>query len=327
MPRRPRIHFPGAVYHVILRGNAGQDVFREEKDYLQFYRLIEEGKKRFRHRIHAFCLMPNHVHLVIQVDETPLSRIIQNLSQRYTWWFNRENERSGHVFQGRYKALVIDADSYLLELIRYIHLNPVRAGFASLPDQYRWSSALPYAMEVKHDWLTTDWVLSQFADSRTLARKRYREFLDEGLGGFRRPEFHRGTTDGRILGNDRFLETVLARDSQRPTGVPDIEKMIEHVCKHFKVKTEDLADPGKSQKAASARAMLGWLVRESGHLTLTELSKRLKRDVSALSRAATLLTKKAEKDGFLKHIMERLRGELLSSRTNVKMSSLTPGEV
>lgn len=312
---------------MILRGNAGQDVFHGEKDYLQFYRLIEEGQKRYNHRIHAFCLMPNHVHLVIQVGETPLSRIIQNLSQRYTSWFNRKNERSGHVFQGRYKAIIIDADSYLLELTRYIHLNPVRAGLVSLPDQYRWSSALSYAMEVKLSWLTMDWVLSQFADSRTLARKRYREFLHEGLGGPRRPEFHRGITEGRVLGNDRFLETVIERDSKKPTGVPDIEKMIEQVCRHFKVKKEDLAEPGKSQKAAIARAMLGWLVRESGHLTLTELSKRLKRDVSALSRAATLLAEKAEKDRFLKDVMERLRGELLPPKTNVKMSSLTREEV
>jgi REP element-mobilizing transposase RayT len=311
MARKPRIHFPGAVYHVILRGNAGQDVFREDQDYLRFHRLIEEGHKRYAHRIHAFCLMPNHVHLVIEVGEIPLSRVIQNLSQRYTSWFNRKNEKSGHVFQGRYKAILIDADSYLLELIRYIHLNPVRAGLASLPEYYSWSSEKSYSAEVQHPWLTTDWVLSQFSDSRSHARKRYKKFLHEGLGESRRIEFHRGTAEGRILGNDRFLEATLEKVNQKTTTSPDIEKMIHQVCRHFEVKENDLVTKGKSQKIASARAVLGWLVRESGTLTLTGLSKRLKRDISGLSRAATMLADKAEKDKSLKDMMEQLKRDVL----------------
>ncbi|MGB4547388.1 MAG: transposase [Syntrophales bacterium] len=311
MARKPRIHFPGAVYHVILRGNAGQAVFRDDQDYLRFHRLIEEGHKRYAHRIHAFCLMPNHVHLVIEVGEIPLSRIIQNLSQRYTSWFNRKNEKSGHVFQGRYKAILIDADSYLLELIRYVHLNPVRAGLTSLPEHYPWSSEQSYSEEVRHPWLTTDRLLSQFSDSRSHARKRYKKFLHEGLGESRRIEFHRGTAEGRILGNDRFLEATLEKVHQKTTKSSDIEKMIHQVCRHFEVKEKDLVETGKNQKIAKARAMLSWLVRESKNLTLTELSKRLLKDISGLSRAATLLAEKAEKDQSLKDMMEHFRRDLL----------------
>ena len=311
MARKPRIHFPEAVYHVILRGNAGQNVFREDQDFLRFYRLIEEGRKRYAHRIHAFCLMPNHVHLVIQVGETPLSRIIQNLSQRYTSWINRKHEKSGHVFQGRYKAIVIDADSYLLELIRYIHLNPVRAGLVSLPEHYPWSSDDSYKDESKHSWVTTDWVLSQFSDNRNHARKRYKKFLYEGLGERRRIEFHHGTAEGRILGNDRFLEATLEKANQKSAKSPDIESIIRQVCRHFKIQETDMVTAGKSRKTASARAILSWLVRESNTMKLTDLSRRLQRDVSGLSRAATLLAEKAEKDKDSREMMEKLKRDFL----------------
>jgi hypothetical protein len=205
---------------------------------------------------------------------------------------------------------VIDADSYLLELIRYIHLNPVRAGLVSLPEYYPWSSDQEYSTEVKHSWLTTDWLLSQFSDCQSHAKKRYKKFLHEGLGEPRRIEFHRGTRNGRILGDDRLLEATLEKFNQKTRTSPDIEKMIYKVCLHFKVKEKDLIAAGKSQKTARARAMLAWLVRESGHLKLTELSKRLKRDISGLSRAATVLAAKAEKDKSSKEIMEKLMKDM-----------------
>jgi len=224
MARKTRIHYPGAVYHVILRGNAGQNVFREDQDYLRFNRLIGEGHNLYKHRIHAFCLMPNHVHLVIQVEETPLSKIMQNLSQRYTSWFNRKNAVSGHVFQGRYKANLIDADPYLLEVIRYIHLNPVRAGLTSFPEHYPWSSDRSYSADAKNPWLTTDWLLSLFSDNQRQARKYYKRFLYEEIGEPRRIEFHRGSANGRILGNERFLEASLEKVHRNISPTPDIEK-------------------------------------------------------------------------------------------------------
>src|ERR671930_1192258 len=138
MPRKPRIHYPGALYHVIMRGNAGCPIFLNDRGWEHFCDLIGQGVEGFGHRIHAFCLMSNHVHLLVQVGEIPLSRIIHNLTLRYTAWLNRRHSRIGHLFHGRYKALLVDADNYLLELVRYIHLNPVRAAMTELPDEYRW---------------------------------------------------------------------------------------------------------------------------------------------------------------------------------------------
>jgi REP element-mobilizing transposase RayT len=126
MTRKQRIHIIGGFYHVMLRGNGGMDVFGSDDDRCRFLLLLQEGSIRFGFRLHAFCLMGNHIHLTIQVSDVPLSKIMQNLSFRYTRWFNAKNQRFGHLFQGRYKAILIDDSAYLLTLIRYIHLNPVR---------------------------------------------------------------------------------------------------------------------------------------------------------------------------------------------------------
>ncbi len=156
MARKPRIHYPGAVYHVILRGNGKQDIFFEEEDRCRFYLLLQEGIERYRHQVHAFCLMTNHVHLVVQVADIHLSRIMQNLSFRYTRWVNWRHDRSGHFFQGRYKVVLVDGDSYLLELVRYVHLNPVRAKMASTPEEYAWTSHRAYCGQEALPWLATE---------------------------------------------------------------------------------------------------------------------------------------------------------------------------
>jgi len=162
MARKPRLHVVGGVYHVMVRGNGGQDIFFEKGDRFHLYLLIQEGLERYGHRVHGFCCMPNHIHFVMQVQDTPLSQILHNLSFRYTRWINTQQARSGPVFQGRYKAILVDADQYLLQLIRYIHLNPVRAGLVKDPVAYPWSSHRAYLGREELPWLSKDWVLSYF---------------------------------------------------------------------------------------------------------------------------------------------------------------------
>jgi len=173
----------------------------------RFYLLLQEGTIRFGYRIHAFCLMTNHLHLALQCGDTPLPRAMQNLSFRHTRWINWRNNRTSHLFQGRYKAVLVDSDGYLLELVRYIRMNPVRAGMAKMPDAYRWSSHHAYLGKEFLPWLTTDEVLSRFGTAESRARAGYASFLFDGLGEGHRPEFHgKGETDSRLLGDDHFLE-------------------------------------------------------------------------------------------------------------------------
>jgi REP element-mobilizing transposase RayT len=288
MPRKSRIHYPGALYHVILRGNAGDTVFFDEVDRCRLYLLLQEGTERFGFRIHAFCCMTNHVHIALQVGEIPLSRIMQNLSLRYTAWINRRRKRTGHVFQGRYKALLIDGDSYLLELVRYIHLNPVRAGMVGLPEEFPWSGHRAYLGAEVLSWLTCEWTLRLFSFDSTKARKAYAAFVNEGLAEGRRPEFHSGSCDGRILGDDRFADDVLHRANENlpPARIPDV---LQAVSTLYGLTPEDLRAPGKFRPASEARALAALLVRETPTLSLSELGRHLNRDVAALSQAARRL--------------------------------------
>lgn len=313
MARKPRIYYPGAVYHVILRGNAGKEIFFSDKDRYRFYLLLQEGQERFGYLIHAFCLMPNHVHLALQVGRVPLSRILQNLAQRYTMWVNRREGRTGHVFQGRYKAILLDADAYLLELIRYIHLNPVRAGVARRPEEYPWSSYKAYLGEVVIPWLSRDWVLSQFSSRKSLACQRLREFVYEGIGEARRAEFHKGTNEIGILGDEKFSEQVLR--SEKNGNIPrlKIEEILRRVCLEYGLEEREVVGPGKQRGPAQARALLCWLVREIGKPSLTELSRELRRDVSSLSMAIGRLLKNAKTNSSLAARMERVKRDVMKS--------------
>ena len=296
MARKPRIHYPGALYHVILRGNAGDPVFFDEADRYRFYLLLQEGTERFGFRVHAFCCMTTHIHLALQVGEIPLSRIMQNLSLRYTAWINRRRRRTGHVFQGRYKALLVDSDSYLLELVRYIHLNPVRAGVVRFAEDYPWSGQRAYLGLEVLPWLSSDWTLSRFFPDLTKARRGYAEFVNEGRAEGRRDEFHSGTCDGRILGDDRFAEEVLHRVNERDRPPVRLPALIEAVCTQYGLTPEALRAPGKSRPASEARAQAALLVREAPHLSLSELGRHLDRDVAALSQAAQRLALRVAND-------------------------------
>ena len=312
MARKPRIHYTGAVYHVIVRGNARQQIFSETADYLRFLRFMGEGVGKYNHRIHAFCLMPNHIHMAVQVGHVSLSRIMQNLCFRYTQWVNRRQDRVGHLFQGRYKAVLVNVDSYLLELVRYIHLNPVRAGMVKSPEDYLWSGHLPYLGDKKLPWLTTDWILSRLSSSPSRARNEYREFVRPGTEDGHREEFHRGTQgERRILGGEQFIEEVFRKAKQEPKKTLTMGELIEKVCQNYGLKEAELSAAGKSHRLSLVRGVIAWLVLESGKLSLTELSERLKRDISTLSIAAKRVFMLSHKVAELGKEMEDLRKEIL----------------
>ena len=270
---------------MMMRGNGGEEIFFDDDDRYHFYLLAQQGIERFGHRIHGFCCMTNHVHLAIQVGEITLSKIIQNLSFRYTRWINQRRKRIGHLFQGRYKAILVDADSYLLELVRYIHLNPCRAGMVKDPMQYPWSGHRAYLGEEQLPWLTTEWVLGHFSQQKAAAKRRYAKFIQEGLGEGYRIEFHSGgEEDARVLGEDRFVNRVFNRDRSR-VKPPSTNKIVQIVCRHYEISEPDLWDRSRQRRLAEARGVIAWLVVQNESGTLTELAQKFNRDVSALSLA------------------------------------------
>jgi len=307
MARRPRIHYPGAVYHVMLRGNGGQDIFFSSSDRYRFYLLVQEGIEKYGHRIHAFCLMTNHVHLLIQVADVPLSKIIQNLSFRYTRYIHKKQEKTGHLFQGRYKAILVDIDTYLIQLVRYIHSNPVRADIVTSCDKYRWSSHLTYLGKDVTPWLFTDWVLARFSKDREKARQRYAAFVAQREKEEHRPEFSRGSYEGRLLGNDRFIEKAFARAHEKIQAKFSLEEALEAVCRVYGLRGYELRTRSRRSKLVEARAMAAVVVRESGHLMLADLATQLGRDLSGLSQGAGRLERKLQGNEELKMRLDEVR--------------------
>jgi len=207
MARRTRFHLPNSIYHVMLRGNDGQPIFFSNGDRCRMCLLIQEGIERFGYTVHAFCFMTNHIHLAIQVGNVNISRIMQNLAFRYTRYINKKYNRIGHLFQGRFKSIVVDGNRYLKELVRYIHLNPVRASLVDQPEKYAWSSHKAYLLLNDYTWLTPNHLLEKFGGVRNEALVRYENFILEGMGVESGLDFKSGLSKGGVFGNPRGNST------------------------------------------------------------------------------------------------------------------------
>ena len=181
MSRPLRLEFPGAIYHITARGNAREAIFLDDEDKLSFLAVLAEVVSRFGWLCHAYCLMDNHYHLLIETPDGNLSQGMRQVNGVYTQRFNRRHARVGHLFQGRFKAILVERESYLLELCRYIVLNPVRANMAKDINRYLWSSyPATVGSQPAPAWLATDWVLGQFGKRRALAQCKYAEFVVQG---------------------------------------------------------------------------------------------------------------------------------------------------
>ncbi len=184
MARPLRIEYPGALYHVTSRGNARGHIYRDEQDRENFLQILSTIVKRYHWLVHAYCLMDNHYHLLVETPDANLSKGMRQLNGIYTQIYNRKYHQPGHLFQGRYKAILVDKENYLLELSRYVVLNPLRARCVEHPEQWKWGSYRPTAgLEKVPDYLTVEWILGLFGASRKAAQKHYRMFVRDGIHG------------------------------------------------------------------------------------------------------------------------------------------------
>lgn len=210
MARPLRIEYAGAFYHITARGNEQKDIFREDIDREHFLGYLETAVRRYKAVIHVYCLMGNHYHLLLSTPEGNLSRIMRHINGGYTTYFNKRHNRFGHLFQGRYKAILVDADPYAGELSRYIHLNPVRAGMVRQAEQYKWSSYAVYTGKTKTPpWLTVDWLLQYFGKIPAEAREAYSFFVKAAVAPDEDPL--KDTTSTLVLGRAEFIENILRK--------------------------------------------------------------------------------------------------------------------
>lgn len=207
MARPLRIEYAGAVYHVTSRGNARQPIFRDDRDRERLLRTLEQVVDRYHWLCHAYCLMNNHYHLVVETPEANLTKGMRQLNGVYTQSYNRRHRRSGHLFQGRYAAILIQKESHMLEVCRYVVLNPIRARLVGRPEQWKWSSYSGTAgLGKPHSCLTCDWIVGQFGKQRLTAEERYRDFVKAGRGAESIWTQVKGQT---LLGDETFVRRLI----------------------------------------------------------------------------------------------------------------------
>ena len=240
MSRPLRIEFAGALYHVTSRGDGQEDIYLDDSDRETYLDVLADVQNRFNWTIHAYCLMSNHYHLLIETPDGNLAKGMRHLNGVYTQKFNRHHKRVGHVFQGRYKAILVQKDSYLLELSRYIVLNPVRAQMVRSAKDWPWSSYRATAGFVEvSQWLTTDWILSAFSRRKKAAMQKYRTFVSEGRN---QPKPWQDLKNQIYLGDDNFVDEMQCKilPDTDLSEVPSSQKrQVEKPISHYDNKYSD----------------------------------------------------------------------------------------
>lgn len=287
MPRKPRIEFEGAFYHVITRGNQRQKIFKDASDYRKFIQYLTSYKNRYHYRLYAYVLMNNHVHLLIETRETPLSKILQGINQSYTMYYNRTYQTVGHLFQGRYKAILCDRDAYALALLRYIHYNPVRAGLVETPEDYGWSSHQAYVGKIDPYGLVDVMpILKMFSENTGRAKKHYREFMNEGDIVDKQEVY--SVVDQRLQGDDDFVDRVLEKyDGTVQRGKQKKKFTLSAICRAVVEQTgvtlAQLRSAGKNRDVMRARCLFTLAAKEYGYKG-TEIAAYLQKESSSITK-------------------------------------------
>ena len=316
MSRPWRIEFGGAFYHVLSRGVEKRDVFRDDVDRLSFLSILGRMSERFMIDLYAYVLMPNHYHLLIQTNAPNLSRSMQWLGTTYTGHFNRRHDRSGHLFQGRFKSILVENEAYLMQLSCYIHRNPVRAGLVERLAEYRWSSYIAYAYErAKPEWLDTELLLSQFTQPNR--HKAYREKLQAYAAEEKR--VWEDVRHGLLLGTEEFLDRIRStyRDVETHEEIPQ-QRMVARslapevlLSKGAEILNCNIEAFRRASRISTSqkedRDLLIYLLWEEGKYKNYEIGDLLGLGYSSVSRRASLFRSKVEKDQRLKKKYEQIK--------------------
>jgi putative transposase len=315
MARRPRVHYPGGLYHVIARGNRGLKVFRRDQDYRLYLKFLEEYKERYDFLLYAYVLMPTHIHFLIEVGEVPLSKVMQSLQFRYTRNYNLRYQSWGHLFQGRYKAILCEKDSYLLELSAYIHLNPVRANLVKDPAGYPWSSYREYLEGGSIGLVDGDFVLSQFSDVKGRAIRAFVRFVKGQVAVGHRDDLYR-VRDQRFLGSEGFVERVGRERSEGLSYVYDIsiQELVGHVSSAFGMPVEAVCSMTRNRQGAWGRAVVGYMGKKLCGYSTKSLAEYFHRDPVAMSRGIGKVEGRMGGDKAFEAKLRKLEGTVTLDR-------------
>lgn len=303
MARPYRLQAENCLYHITSRGNERRNIFSDGKDYEKFLKYIGKAKERFRFFVYAYVLMPNHYHLFIETTQANLSKIMQYINTSYTVYYNLRYKRNGHLFQGRYKSIVVDKDNYFIGLTRYIHLNPVRAKLVKRPEQYKWSSYSVFIKE-KGDEVIDKKQLGAYLN---MDAKNYSNFVQEGLD--KKEDFFKDIYGGFILGKSDFIEEKLTfvrefikggdfsykREIRNRIEVNDV---VKEVAKYYGKNLEELYTFNK--RPVIERKIAVYLSRRLTGLTNNEIGKVFGISYSAVSKIVNNIEGLIEKNGVVR---------------------------
>jgi REP element-mobilizing transposase RayT len=310
MTRPPRLDAAGTVMHIIARGNERRPLFRDDADREKYLDLLAEACGKHDARVLAYCLMPNHVHLAMQTGAVPVSRVVHDVHSRYALYFNRRHDRSGHLFQGRFQGLLVDRDAYLLEVVRYIHRNPVKARLAARPEDFAWSSHGAYLGSAP-PWLAVGEALSQLAGSRPRARRLFQEFVAGTAPGRYDPDDARL---GAVVGGDDFVRAALSKavQSDLVRRTLTVEAIVQLVAEREGVALAELSGPGRLRSLSRVRSLCALLGRDAGEISLARTARFFRRDPSTISRDVTRFERRLAEDPEEARRYAELRRELIA---------------
>lgn len=308
MGRPLRIEFEGACYHITSRGNEQKEIFKSRRDREKFFGYLESAVFRYGAIVHAWCLMTNHYHLLLETPRGNLSQIMRHINGAYTNYFNAKRKRAGHLFQGRYKAILIEADQYLVELSRYIHLNPVRAGVVSSPEEYPWSSYGAYiGLRQPDKWHEARSILARFDGQNA----KYRQFVEDLLGKeYENPLAQ--TVAATVLGSETFIRHLTAThlaDKPADRNVPAVRHLTkpQRLEKIFTVVRETVTDEKTAKKAAI------YLAHRYSGASLKELGACFDLSESGVSQASRRFAALMDKNGVVKNEVKAISEKLEKS--------------
>ncbi len=317
MARKPRIEYEGAFYHVIARGNRRENIFRDKYDFRKYLEILSGYKERHQFCLYGYVLMSNHVHLLMETAKVPLSKTQQGINQSYTMYFNRRYKTVGHLFQGRYKAILCDRDSYLLSLVKYIHCNPVRAKMVKELQEYKWSSHECYAnKESKNGIVDTDRVLKMFSEDKATSRTLYREFMGDGIE-IKRDDVYK-TIDQRVLGSEHFLDRVMEKydgeiEKEKKEKEYTLDEIAMGVEKVKGITLKQIRRHNKINHIILARNLFVLVSREYGYKG-KEIAAHIGRDPAIISTSLK----------YRNLLEEDMEAVIRESITEAQFSSLTP---
>lgn len=313
MARPLRIEYEGAFYHVTSRGNERKKIYYAKADYEKFKSYLKEAQEKYGYLLHCYVLMTNHYHLLIETPRGNMSKVMHYINGSYTSYINRKRGRNGHLFQGRYKAILIDRDSYLLELSRYIHLNPVRAKIVLKPEDYTHSSYRSYVSRNGDEIVHRDLILEMISKDGYYATRKYRDFVEKAMGqGLENPL--KDIFGGMILGTQGFIKQALAKSKEEAFKREEIsyrrelqvgcrsDDVIEFIAAYFNVSRDELFENKREYRNITI-----YLIKKYTGLTNRQIGQLFGHiSYSAVEKVYQRFSTKLAKDRSLRKMVEEI---------------------